>query len=82
MEFLLARALVLDLLRNPSTAEFRHERTLQGGEIVCMEVNSEDGFGGDVGFAQAVVILRPDKAPVVWVDNARQHIARAACETA
>lgn len=81
-EFLLARALVLDHLRDPSTAEFRHERALQGGEIICMEVNSKDGFGGDVGFTQAVVIARPDAAPVVWVDNTRQHIARAACETA
>lgn len=81
-KLLLARALVLDHLRDPSTAEFRHERALQDGEIVCMEVNSKDGFGGDVGYTQAVVISRPGAAPVVWVDDARQHVARAACETA
>ncbi|MCD9096651.1 hypothetical protein LU699_17080 [Luteimonas fraxinea] len=81
-KFLLARALVLDHLRDPSTAEFRNERALQGGEIVCMEVNSKDGFGGDVGYTQAVVISRPGVAPVVWVDDARQNVARAACETA
>ncbi|WP_332077175.1 hypothetical protein [Luteimonas flava] len=79
---LLARALVLDHLRNPATAEFRHERVLQNGEIVCMEVNSKDGFGGDVGYTQAVVISRPGVAPIVWVDDTRQHVARAACETA
>ena len=81
-KLLLARALVLDHLCDPSTAEFRHERALQDGEIVCMEVNSKDGFGGDVGYTQAVVISRPGAAPVVWVDDARQHVARAACETA
>ena len=81
-KILLARALVLDHLRDPSSARFRFERELQGGEIVCMEVNSNDGFGGEIGFTQAVVIARPGVAPVVWVDGVRQHVARAACESA
>ncbi|MCD9006901.1 hypothetical protein LDO31_11760 [Luteimonas sp. XNQY3] len=80
-KLLLARARILDHLCDPSTARFRHGRQLQGGEIVCLAVNSKNGFGGDIGFTQAVVISRPEVAPVVWGDEARQHIARAACET-
>ena len=77
-----ARALVLGHLRDPTTARFRFERELQEGEIICMEVNSQDGSGREIGFTQALVILRPGVAPVVWVDDVRQHVARAACEMA
>lgn len=77
-----ARALVLGHLRDPTTARFRFERELQDGEIICMEVNSQDGSGRETGFTQALVILRPGVAPVVWVDDVRQHVARAACEMA
>lgn len=81
-EMLRARALVLGHLRDPRTARFRFERELQDGEIICMEVNSQDGSGRETGFTQALVILRPGVAPVVWVDDVRQHVARAACEMA
>lgn len=77
-----ARALVLSHLRDPATARFRFEREVQDGQIICMEVSSQDGSGGEIGFTQAVVILRPGAAPVVWVDDVRQHVARAACEMA
>jgi len=77
-----ARALVEGRLRDPDSAVFRNERVLQGGEIVCLDVNARDDAGGEVGFSRAVVITRPGAEPVVWVDSGRELIAHTACEMA
>lgn len=77
-----ARALVEGRLRDPDSAVFRNERVLQGGEIVCLEVNARDDAGGELGFSRAVVITRPGAEPVVWVDSGRELIAHTACEMA
>ena len=77
-----ARALVEGRLRHPGSAVFRNERVLQGGEIVCLDVNARDDAGGELGFSKAVVISRPGAEPVVWVDQGREVIAHTACEMA
>lgn len=77
-----ARALVEGRLRHPGSAVFRNERVLQGGEIVCLDVNARDDAGGELGFSRAVVISRPGAEPVVWVDQGREVIAHTACEMA
>ena len=77
-----ARALILDQLRDPAGARFRNERLLQDGEVVCMEVDAKDGAGTHAGYSKAVVIVRPDRAPSVWIDRGRELVAHTACEVA
>lgn len=80
-EIAAARAVVLERLKDPGSAQFRSERMLEDGATICLEVNAKNGFGGYTGFAQAVVITPPSGAAVAWVDDGQQGVAAAACES-
>lgn len=49
-----AEAKVAELLRDPSSAQFRNVEIRKSG-AACGEVNGKNGFGGYVGFRQFVV---------------------------
>lgn len=76
-----ARALVIERLKDPDSAQFRNERFMPDGTI-CLEVNAKNGFGGYTGFSHAVVISGSAGDPVAWVDSEPQGIASAACKPA
>lgn len=78
-----ARGLILDQLTNPADARFRNVRVLQEGEVVCLEVaTGDDDTGTQSAYVKAVVIIRPDRAPSVWIDRGRELVAHTACEVA
>lgn len=77
-----ARALIIQQLRGTADAQFRNERVLQDGQIVCMEVAVAGVDGASPVFTKAVVITRPDRAPSVWVDRGHEVVAHIACELA
>lgn len=74
-----ARVIVLDRLKDPESARFRNERALEGGERVCGEVNAKNAMGGYVGYSAFVVMHRPGRDPVVWIDS-DGPIAAEACK--
>ena len=78
-----ARALILQQLNDPVGVRFRNVRVLQGGEVVCLEVaTGDDDAGMQSVYSKAVVIMRPDRAPSVWIDRGRELVAHTACEVA
>lgn len=78
-----ARALIIQQLRGTGDAQFRNERVLQDGQIVCMEVAvAAEEDKASPAFTKAVVITRPDRAPSVWVDRGHEVVAHIACELA
>ena|GEM_PF-5912861 len=75
--------MILDQLTNPADARFRNVRVLQEGEVVCLEVaTGDDDTGTQSAYVKAVVIIRPDRAPSVWIDRGRELVAHTACEVA
>ncbi len=53
------RKLLTDNMRDPESAQFRHERVMrQGQDIwVCGEVNGKNGYGGYTGYTGYVIPL-------------------------
>lgn len=49
------KQLVREALKDPDSAQFRNIRFVQGGSVMCGEVNAKNGFGGYAGFTSFVV---------------------------
>ena len=63
-----AREAVAEQLTDPSSAQFRNERSKKDG-WVCGEVNSKNAMGGYVGFKRYTVTWMPDGANVVALEG-------------
>ena len=63
-----AREAVAEQLTDPSSAQFRNERSKKDG-WVCGEVNSKNAMGGYVGFKRYTVTGMPDGANVVALEG-------------
>lgn len=50
-----ARASVINLLKDPASAQFRDERLTPGG-VLCGEVNAKNAMGGYVGFRKYISV--------------------------
>lgn len=75
-----ARAAVSEKLSDPSSAQFRNERSKEGG-WVCGEVNAKNAFGGYIGFKRYTVIWKDAGGQDVAIEGDNEtSLDRALCE--
>ncbi|WP_023628574.1 hypothetical protein [Pseudomonas soli] len=75
-----AREAVSEQLTDPSSAQFRNERSKKDG-WVCGEVNSKNAMGGYVGFKRYTVIWKDGGGQTVAIEGGGEtSLDRALCE--
>ncbi|WP_217190699.1 hypothetical protein [Pseudomonas shirazica] len=75
-----AREAIAEKLTDPSSAQFRNERSKKDG-WVCGEVNSKNAMGGYVGFKRYTVIWKDGGGQTVALEgDGETSLDRALCE--
>jgi hypothetical protein len=64
MIFLDAHAAVSEQLRDPQSAQFRHDRLVADEKLVCGEVNGKNGYGGYAGFQPYIFYATSHQAKI------------------
>ena len=78
-----AHRALLDRLRDPASAQFRHTRRLPvpAGYMFCGEVNTHNGFGGMTGFIRFQAYAGADGRTYIEFDDADDRLRRTYFQT-